>query len=267
MQRPEGGAVVSHTDITSRKVAEMEVARLRWDLTHVARVNLMGELTASLAHELNQPLTAILSNAHAGGRILAAGALPPTEIGEILEDIAADASRAGKVIHRIRGLLKKGDFEFAPLDLGDILQDVLALVRVDAMIRKTSIHLEVPPELPLVRGDRVQLQQVLLNLIVNGLEAMESTPVQERRLAIRIGASEGPRVLVAVQDAGVGIPEEQLTQIFGPFYTSKPAGFGMGLAICRSILEAHGGTIWAVNNPGRGSTLWFSLPACATRPA
>jgi C4-dicarboxylate-specific signal transduction histidine kinase len=259
MRWPEGGAVVSHVDVTPRKKAEVEIARLRWELAHVARVNSMGEIAASLAHELNQPLTAILLNAHAATQMLATSAVPGPDIGQIFGEIAVDARRAGEVIHRIRSLLKKGEFEFAPLDVGEVLRDVLVLVRADAVMRKATIGTEIEPALPRVRGDRVQLQQVLLNLILNGLEAMEGTPAGERRLVIRV-KSKGAQVLVAVEDTGSGIPQDDMPRIFAPFFTSKPDGFGMGLAISRTIVEAHGGRIWAENRPARGATLWFSLP-------
>jgi len=244
---------------SARRLAELEIARLRSNLAHVARINSMGELTASLAHELNQPLTAILANVHVGSRMLATGSMPSAEVREIFAEVAADARRAGEVIRRIRGLLLKEELKFVPLDIGKVLREVLVLVRTDAIMKRATMGLEIDPALPLVRGDRVQLQQVLLNLIMNGLEAMEETPAEDRKLVIRM-EKKGQQILVALQDAGVGIPEENLGQIFSPFFTSKPRGLGMGLAICRSIIEAHGGKIWPENNPAGGTTLHFSLP-------
>ena len=182
--------------------------------------------------------------------------------------MTADAKRAGEVIRRIRNLLQKTEFEFVPLDLDAVVREVAMLARTDAMIRKATIALEIDPALPPVRGDRVQLQQVFLNLILNGLEAMEDTEVPRRTLVIRATRSASGAILVAVRDAGTGIEQDQLGRVFTPFFTSKPSGLGMGLAITRSIVEAHGGTIWAENNEGEGgATLWFTLPARAPSEA
>jgi PAS domain S-box-containing protein len=260
LKRPEGGAVILYLDITSRKRAEMEAEHLRRDLTYLSRVSTMGQLTASLAHELIQPLTAIVSNAQAGERYLAADASAVEDVRELLADVTADAKRAGEVIRRIRSLLQKTAFEFVPLDLDAVIREVAMLARTDAIIRKATIALEIEPDLPEARGDRVQLQQVFLNLILNGLEAMEGTPVPRRTLVIRATRSAGGAILVGVRDAGTGIDDHQLGLVFTPFFTSKSTGLGMGLAITKSIIEAHGGTIWAENNEGQGATLWFTLP-------
>jgi C4-dicarboxylate-specific signal transduction histidine kinase len=260
LKRSEGGAVISHINITVRKLAELEAERVRRDLAHATRVTLMGELTASLAHELNQPLTAIVSNAQAGERFLAGPTPPLEDVREILADIIADATRAGEVIRQIRGLVKKGAGEFVPLDLNWVIQEVVVLARTDAIVRRAAIVLELAPALPPVRGDKTQLQQVLLNLILNGLEAMEASPPDERTLVLRTVHADAATVRVGVQDSGPGIAPERLTRIFEPFYTTKATGMGMGLALTRSIIEAHGGTIWAENNPERGATFWFGLP-------
>ena len=268
LKRPEGGAVILYLDITSRKRAELEAEHLRRDLTYLSRVSTMGQLTASLAHELIQPLTAIVSNAQAGERYLTADASAIADVRELLADVTADAKRAGEVIRRIRSLLQKTEFEFVPLDLDAVIREVAMLARTDAIIRKATIALEVDPDLPPVRGDRVQLQQVFLNLILNGLEAMERTPVARRSLVIRGIRTASGAVLVSVRDAGTGIGDDQLGRVFTPFFTSKPTGLGMGLAITKSIVEAHGGTIWAENNqPGSGATLWFTLPVRAPSEA
>jgi two-component system sensor kinase FixL len=228
----------------------------------------MGQLTASLAHELIQPLTAIVSNAQAGERYLAADAAAVADVRELLADVTADAKRAGEVIRRIRSLLQKTAFEFVPLDLDAVIREVAMLARTDAIIRKATIALEIDPDLPSVRGDRVQLQQVFLNLILNGLEAMEGTPVARRTLVIRATRRANGPILAGVSDAGTGIGADQLGRVFTPFFTSKSTGLGMGLAITKSIVEAHGGTIWAENNqPGSGATLWFTLPVRAPSEA
>ena len=263
LERPGGGAVLSRLDVTARKQAELEGEHLRRGLTHMARVTAIGQLTASLAHEVNQPLTAIVTNARAGQRVLATDAASLAEVRDILADIAADANRASEVIRRTRRFLRNSDFEPVPLDLADVVREVVVLAGRDTIVRRATVALEIDPDLPLVEGDRVQLQQVLLNLIMNGLEAMEETAPEDRRLVIRAGRGSGPEVLVAVRDAGAGIPREQLDQVFTPFVTSKAGGLGMGLAITRSIVEAHGGKIWVENNPGRGATFWFTLRARA----
>ena len=220
----------------------------------------MGELTASLAHELNQPLTAILSNAQAAQRILASDPTDLAEIREILGDIVEDDKRAGEVIHRLRGFLKKSNVELAALDIGELVGQVARLVTSDAIIRNVAIRLDLAPGLPPVCGDRVQLQQVIRNRLMNGLDAMREPGESERTLVLRT-FSEGPAsVVVAVEDSGVGIDEADLEHVFHAFYTTKADGLGMGLAIARSIVEAHGGRLSARNNPGGGATFSFTLP-------
>ncbi len=244
----------------SRKQTELEAQRLRQDLSHIGRVSAMGELTASLAHELNQPLTAILSNAQAAQRLLAADVVNLGEVREILADIVADDKRAADMIHRLRGLIKKGDLEFVPLDLNEIVGEVAWLVRSDAVLRNVSLRLEFADDLPSVRGDRVQLQQVVLNLVLNGLEAMRESRAGERLLVIRTARDGAAAVRVAVQDSGPGIDERDLDRMFEPLYTTKTEGLGMGLAIVRTIVDAHGGGLQAANNPQGGATVHFTLP-------
>jgi len=244
----------------SRRRSEMEGQRLLQDLAHVGRVSTMGELTASLAHELNQPLTAILSNAQAAQRILHAGGADLAEIREILGDIVEDDKRAGDVIQRLRGFLKKGQLEFSTLDVGELVSQVARLVSSDAIIRNVVIRLDLAIGLPPVGGDRVQLQQVVLNLLMNGLDAMRETDAGERTLVLRTFMASPASVVVAVTDSGVGIKEANLEQVFHAFYTTKPDGLGMGLAIARSIVEAHGGQLDARSNPEGGTTFSFTLP-------
>ena len=244
----------------SRRRSEMEGQRLLQDLAHVGRVSTMGELTASLAHELNQPLTAILSNAQAAQRILDAGATDLAEIREILADIVEDDKRAGEVIQRLRGFLRKGQLEFSTLDVGELVRQVARLVSSDAIIRNVVVRLDLAIGLPPVRGDRVQLQQVVLNLLMNGLDAMRECDAGERTLVLRTFIAGPARVVVAVTDSGVGIKEADLEQVFHAFYTTKPDGLGMGLAIARSIVEAHGGQLDATRNPEGGTTFSFTLP-------
>jgi signal transduction histidine kinase len=222
----------------------------------------MGELTASLAHELNQPLTAILSNAQAALRILPSDKADLADIRDILGDIVEDDKRAAEVIHRLRGFLKKSNLELSALDIGELVSQVARLVSSDAILRNVSIRLELAPGLPPICGDRVQLQQVILNLLMNGLDAMRESSEGERTLVLRTLAGDGAAsVVVAVEDSGMGIDEADLEHVFHAFYTTKPEGLGMGLAIARSIVEAHGGRLEARNNPGRGATFSFTLPA------
>jgi PAS domain S-box-containing protein len=264
LRRPEGGAVIYLQDITLQQRSRLEAEQLRRELTHVGRVTAMGEMAASLAHELNQPLTAILSNAHAGERYLAQGEPPLDEIREILQDVVGDARRAGDVIQRLRSLLRKDEARFLPLDVQQVIREMTALVHTDAILRNLVLDLELASDLPAVRGDRVQLQQVLLNLVLNGMEAAGPRG-DGKRIVIRTERIDAA-VCVAVRDQGPGIPEDKLSRIFETFYTTKPHGMGMGLAISRSIVEAHGGRIWAENNPGCGATFSFTIPVCPAEP-
>jgi signal transduction histidine kinase len=258
------GEVFAH--VLSRKQGELEAQRLRQDLTHIGRVSALGEFAASLAHELNQPLTAILSNTQAAQRLLAADAVNLEEVREILKDIETDDKRASDMIHRLRSLIKKGDLEFVPLDLNEIVGEVARLVRSDAILRNVSLSLEFAADLPKVRGDRVQLQQVVLNLVLNGLDAMPESSTGDRTLVIRT-ARDGPAaVAVAVQDSGPGIDEKDLERMFEPLYTTKAEGLGMGLAIVRTIVDAHGGGLGAGNNAQGGATVHFTLPVGTEDP-
>jgi PAS domain S-box-containing protein len=254
------GVSLTIRDVTGHRRAELELELLRRELAHVGRVAMMGELTASLAHELNQPLTAIVNNARAGEMSLEQAGGAATELREILRDVAADATRAGEVIRRMRGLLKKGEFGFSVLNMNEIAQEVFLLTRSDGIVRNVAIELDLASNLPPVRGDRIQLQQVLLNLILNGLEAAGRRDSAERRLCIRTERTESGTLRVAVQDSGDGFTADALERAFQPFFSTKADGLGMGLAISRSILAAHSGQIWAANNPEGGATVWFTLP-------
>ncbi|HMH54402.1 MAG TPA: ATP-binding protein [Candidatus Acidoferrum sp.] len=244
----------------ARTRGDQEMQRLRQELAHIGRVSAMGELTASLAHELNQPLTAILNNAEVALHLLGTDAVDFVGIREILEDIVADDQRAAHVIQRLRRLLKKGDLEHVPLDLNEVVTEVARLVTSDAAIRTVSMRLTTAPDLPSVRGDRVQLQQVLLNLVLNGLDAMPAIAAGDRTLRIRTFRDSETFVGVAVQDAGAGIAAEDADHIFEPLYTTKRDGLGMGLAIARTIVGAHHGQLTAWNNADGGATFQFLLP-------
>ena len=248
------------TDITLRKNAEAELQRNRQELAHVTRISTMGELAASLAHELNQPLTAILSNAQAAQRFLAATPPDLEEVREILKDIVQDDSRASAIIQRMRALVKKEKVAFAPLDLAEVIHDVARLVHSDALLLNVDVRLELNSSVPLVLGDRIQMQQVVLNLMLNAFDAMKDCPVNERRVVLQAERDGAGVVRVAVHDRGIGINGDNFDKIFQPFYTTKRNGLGMGLSISRSIIEDHGGHLWAENNPDRGVTFYFTVP-------
>ena len=220
----------------------------------------MGELTASLAHELSQPLTAILANAQAAQRLLAAGVVNLEEVREALNDIVSDDKRAGDVISRLRALLKKGDLDRASLDLNETVSEVARLVRHDAIIRNVSMQLDLAADLPRVSGDRVQLQQVVLNLALNGLESMVEPLGGDRALVIRTLKDDARAVRVEIEDSGIGIDDTHGDRIFQPFYTTKAEGLGMGLAISRTIVTGHGGRLGAANNAHGGATFYFTVP-------
>jgi two-component system sensor kinase FixL len=247
-------------DITELRQAKEEAQKRREEIAHMGRVATMGELSASLAHELNQPLTAILSNAQAALRFIAGDSVDLDEIRDILDDIVADDRRAGKVIHRLRSLFKKGGFKKASVDINDLIREVVSLIHTEAMIRNVSLATTLDRSLAPVMGDKIQLQQVIINFILNASEAMTDIDDGPRRITISTGHAGKKMVKVGVQDNGVGLAEDSLDQMTEPFFTTKPAGMGMGLSINRTILNAHLGRIWAVNNPDRGATFYFTLP-------
>jgi C4-dicarboxylate-specific signal transduction histidine kinase len=253
-------------DVTRRKRAELEVQKQREELTHLTRVNMLGELSGALAHELNQPLTAILSNAQAAQRFLEQDNMDLQEVREILADIVEEDKRAGEVIGRLRLLLKKGEIHHVPVDVNEIVMDAMKLVRNDLLNQCVQVETTLASNPPLVQGDKVQLQQVLLNLIMNACDAMSGIPPVERRVHISTEAVEDDGVRVSICDRGRGIPAADLEQIFTPFMTTKPHGMGLGLAVCRTIITAHGGQIWASDNPDRGACVRFTLPPIAGGP-
>jgi PAS domain S-box-containing protein len=247
-------------DVTERKLAQIESERNRNELAHLARFTTLGELSGSLAHELNQPLAAILSNAEAAQRFLAQD---PPDIGEIraiLEDIIDEDARAGEVIGRLRALFKKGEVVFQPTDLSAAVDDVLRLLRSELIGNDISVVTEIAPRLPLVRGDRVQIQQILLNLVKNASDSMAHVPPVDRFLTLAVRGDGDGHIGVSVRDTGTGIPTEVLNHVFQPFVTTKPDGMGLGLAVCRTIVEAHRGTLRASNNDAGGATFEFTLP-------
>jgi signal transduction histidine kinase len=248
-------------DITKRKQAEEQAARQRNEMAHLSRVTMLGELSGSIAHELNLPLSAILSNAQAAQRVLANGAIDLTELREILNDIVTEDKRASEVIRRLQLWLKKGEVKQHSLCINEVIQDVLKLVHSDLINQKVVVDCELARSLPTITGDPVQLQQVLLNLVVNACDAMTDCNTSERRLLIRTGTENGSgAVVVSVTDRGGSIPAEKMKQIFEPFFSTKAKGMGLGLSVCHSIIAAHRGQLWATNNADCGATFHLSLP-------
>jgi PAS domain S-box-containing protein len=260
------GYIGSCVDMTERKWAEAEVQRGRAELAHATRVSTMGALAGSLAHELNQPLTAILSNAQAGSRFLANAIPDIAEIRGLLHDIAQDTKRAGEVIRQLRMLVKKDQPKFETLELNRVIQDVVRLLHSDTVIRKVEIALDLDSGLRPVRGDGVQLQQVMLNLMLNGFDAMREVPESERKIRVRTRQLDAGLIRIEVGDRGTGIHPEQLARVFEPFQSTKPDGLGLGLSISRSIVEAHAGRLWAENNPDLGATFYLMLPIHSAGP-
>ncbi len=254
-------------DITNLKVADMEVEERRKQVTHLTRVAILGELSGALAHELNQPLTAILSNAQAAQRLLARDPRDLAMVSDILDDIVTDDLRAGQVISRLRALLKKGEASFQPLDLNEVTTEVLKLARSELIERHVTVDNRLAPGLPTVLGDRVQLQQVMLNLLLNACEAMSTRSSAERTLTVATALDGDGHLLASIADRGNGIPPDAADRLFEPFFTTKPQGLGLGLSICRSIIAAHGGRLWADNNPDRGATFTLALPAHTGDPS
>ncbi|SEB15786.1 sensor histidine kinase [Paraburkholderia sartisoli] len=238
-----------------------ELHRNRQELAHLTRVSTMGQLASSLAHELNQPLTAILSNVQAAQRFMAADPIDLDEVREILNDIVQDDYRASEVIRRIRAVVRKGDLEVAPLHLACEIRDVVVLMRSDAIVRGMRVVLDIDGDLPPVRGDKVQLQQVILNLLLNAFDAMNNVPPLDRVVSVTLRPGNNGMVCIAVRDRGHGLTSDKLDKIFTPFFTSKPQGLGLGLSISRSIIDMHRGRLWAENNIDRGATFYVTLPA------
>ena len=255
------GYRVNNRDVTERKLTQEEANRLREELAHLTRSATLGELTASLAHELGQPLTAILSNAQAAQRFLAGDTPDVEEIREIVKDIISDDQRASEVVHRLRAMMKKEPKKLEPLQINEVIREVENLIKSDALIRNIVVELDLDVDLPEVLGDRIQLQQVILNLIMNGFEAMMEKKPEKRRLVIRTKLHDKENIEVAVKDSGEGIEKRKEKELFEPFYSTKSEGLGMGLAIVHSTIETHGGRVWATNNRDHGATFYFTLPS------
>lgn len=255
------GAVHILVDITGQRETEMELGRLRQEFLHVSRVSSMGELTAALAHELNQPLTAILANAQAVQHLLSSGGNYSQEIEAALSDIIGEDRRASDIIQRIRRMIAKRPLDIKLVDLNTCIREVATLVNSIALARRVRVSLDLAPDLPGVDGDAVQLQQIMMNLLLNAIEAMTPAEISRRELKIRSVGLPSGRVQVSVEDTGPGLPPVDDATLFSTFYTTKPQGMGMGLSICRSILQNLGGRIRAEDRPGGGAVFRFELPA------
>ena len=221
----------------------------------------LGELAASIAHEVNQPLTAIVTSGDAGLRFLGRDPAQLEEVRDALMRMTSEGKRASGIIQRIRALTKKTETQSAPLDLNNVISESVSLVQREVSSHRVTLRMELSSRLPSVLGDGLQLQQVIINLIINGIQAMASVDDRSCELTIRSRGDETGQVLVSVQDLGVGIDPQNANRLFDAFFTTKPNGMGMGLSICRTIIEAHGGRLWACSNAGPGATFQFSLPA------
>ncbi len=247
-------------DVTEMKTMEAESRRLRAQLAHLDRVGTVGALTAAIAHETNQPLAAILSNAQAALRLLSAEPPDLEEVRDALEDIIADDKRAGKVIHGLRAMVKREERQSEPYELNGVIREVLNLVHSEIVIRKVSVTTSLEPRIPTVYGDPIQIQQVILNLLMNALDAVKTQPTDARYIFVSTGTEADGGVTVNVADSGRGVAPEQIDDVFQSFFTTKAHGMGLGLTICRSIVEAHGGRMWAENRPHGGVRFSFRLP-------
>ena len=243
------------------QLSEQRTRQQRDELAQVQRIAAMGELTGALSHEIRQPLTAIRSNTQAASRFLSRENPDLEEIGEILEDVAGDSRRATEVLDGLRDLLQKHPVSLTPLDVNEVVEESAVLLRSEALFDEIQVALDLTEGLPMVRADRIQLQQVLVNLLLNAFEAVAKTPGNERVVLLRTRADDGVGVRVSVRDTGEGLGEQISEQLFNAFHTTKPTGLGIGLSISRTIIEAHGGRIWAENNRDRGATFHFALPS------
>jgi C4-dicarboxylate-specific signal transduction histidine kinase len=253
-------AFASVASLFERRRAEEALRQAQAELAHVSRVMTLGELTASISHEVNQPLAAIATNGQVCLRLLALETPRPEEMRAVVERIVKDANRASEVIQRIRALAKRTEPQMLSLDINDVIREAILLVQREVLSHGVSLRTELASGLPAVLGDRVQLQQVIINLLINGVEAMAPITDRPREILIRSQQHEAGEVLVAVLDSGVGIDSETAEKLFSAFFTTKPSGMGMGLSISRSIIRAHGGRLWVSPNPDHGTAFQFTVP-------
>lgn len=261
LERLDGGAVLTRANITARHRAQLEVEEQRRELSHLGRVAVLGQLSGALAHELRQPLSSILANAEAGRRLLRHQSIDVEELRAILQDIVNEDRRAAQVITGLRAMVKRGEMRIHPIQTDELVRDVMELAHAELITRRVTATTTVEPNLPPLLGDRVQMQQLLLNLILNACEAMSSTVSGDRALSLSAFADEAGNTCFDVRDSGPGIPPALIDRLFEPFVTTKAEGLGLGLSISRAIVVAHGGRVWAENNPTRGATVHCVLPS------
>ncbi|MFM0362123.1 ATP-binding protein [Paraburkholderia sediminicola] len=247
-------------DVTAARLAERQLREVQAELAHVTRLTALGELSASIAHEVTQPLAAIVTNGEACLRWLGHPIPSPEEVQACVERMIVDGKRAAEIVRRVRQLTRKGVSQKVHLDLNDVISAAVSLVQHELLSHRVSLRLKLSPELPPLFADRIELQQVILNLVINGIQAMDALSGRPRELLIETLRDEQGYAVVAVHDAGSGIKPETANRLFEPFFTTKPNGMGMGLSICRSIIEAHGGRVWASNHASQGAVFQFSLP-------
>jgi PAS domain S-box-containing protein len=256
------GALLGVSTVVQETTERKQIEEARQELAHASCLAILGEMTASIAHEINQPLGAILSNADAAEMLLESAPESLAEVRHILDDIRKDDLRASEVIRRLRALIRKREMEIQPVNLNDVIAEVLGLIRAESGRRAVVVETELATDVPLIRGDKVHVKQVLLNLLLNGMDAMADM-TDARKLTVRTVLDEDGFVAVPVSDAGSGIAPDRLPRLFDPFFSTKKEGVGLGLPIARSLVKAPGGRIWAENNPGGGATFRLTLPAAA----
>ena len=261
LERSDGGAVVTRANVTARREAQIEIEQQRRELSHLARVSVLGELSGALAHELSQPLASIRSNADAALLLLQHQPPDLVDVGAMLRDVVRDDERAAQVIHRLSALLRRGETRLQPMDTREMVNEVLELAHGELIARRVAVTAVVEPNPPAVLGDRVQMQQVLLNLIFNACDAMNATVAPDRALLLKVETDARSQVHISLRDCGTGIPSALIGRLFEPFVTTKAEGLGLGLSISRTIVAAHGGRLWAENNADRGATFHCVLPA------
>lgn len=248
------------SDITDRKQAEEMLLQQRTELSQIGRLATVGEFAASIAHEVNQPLTAILNNAQAAQRFLSSDTPDINEVRDALQDIISNNRRAAEVIRNLRSFLKRKEADPVILDVNTVIEEVLSILRYEIVDRQVSVTRDLSPDIPHIEGDRIELQQVLVNLILNGCDSLGNVDSQQRQMRIRTSVEDPNSIIVTVQDSGTGLDANDIDRVFDHYYTTKREGLGIGLSISKSIIAAHGGRIWAVNNPEGGAMFYFTLP-------
>jgi two-component system, LuxR family, sensor kinase FixL len=262
----------TNNDITERRDAEDKLDKAQAELAHVSRVATLGELTASIGHEISQPVAAIVAHGEAALRWLGREVPDLAEARSSIEQMIRDGQRAGEVVGRLRALSRKADPVHVPIDIADVIDDAVLLMQRELQTHRVALSVALHGPLPSLRGDRVQLQQVIINLLMNGIQAMDGVTARSRRLAIDVarsidGEDDKDSIVVTVEDTGPGIAAADLNRLFDAFFTTKADGMGMGLSICRTIVQAHGGRIWATSRGSAGASFHFSLPVSEQRPA